>query len=137
MEETIAGIAAAGAKVVVAGGSISEIAQHYLDKYKLVVVKILSKWELRRLCRAVKATACAKLGVPTEDEMGYAAKVSVQELSGRRVTVFQQANDEDTGIATVVLRGSSMQLLDNMERSINDAAAVAKVSGLLLWFAFG
>ena len=53
--------------------------------------------------------------------------VSVQELSSARVTVFSQTLDEDTGIATVVLRGPTRQILDDVERSINDAVNVAKL----------
>jgi T-complex protein 1 subunit theta len=42
------------------------------------------------------------------------------------VTVFRQEG-EDSGIATIVLRGSTMNLLDDMERAIDDAVNVAKV----------
>ena len=100
---------------------------HYLEKYNLMVLKILSKFELRRLCRAVNATALSRLGAPTADELGSAVSVSVQELSSARVTVFAQEEDEDTGIATIVLRGPTKQILDDVERAINDAANVAKL----------
>lgn len=100
---------------------------HYLEKYNLMVLKILSKFELRRLCRAVNATALSRLGAPTADELGSCVSVSVQELSSARVTVFSQTLDEDTGIATVVLRGPTRQILDDVERSINDAVNVAKL----------
>ena len=53
MEEIIEGIAASGAKVVIANGSISELALHYLDKFGLMVLKIQSKFELRRICGAL------------------------------------------------------------------------------------
>lgn len=127
MEDAIAAIAATGANVVIASGAISEIAMHYLEKYNLMVLKILSKFELRRLCRAVNATALSRLGAPTADELGSAVTVSVQELSSARVTVFAQEEDEDTGIATIVLRGPTKQILDDVERSINDAVNVAKL----------
>jgi len=127
MEDAIAAIAATGAKVIVAGGSISEIAQHYIDKYELLSIKILSKWELRRLCRSIGATAAARLGAPTPDELGYAASVSVQELSSARVTVFRQPDDEAGGIATIVLRGSTGNILDDMERAIDDGVNTVKV----------
>jgi len=126
MEDAIAAIAATGANVVIASGAISEIAMHYLEKYRLMVLKIISKFELRRVCRAVGATALSRLGAPTADELGSAASVSVQELSSARVTVFSQTEDEDTGIATIVLRGPTKQILDDVERAINDAVNVAK-----------
>lgn len=45
-----------GLRVVVAGGTIGELALHYLNRFGILVVKVLSKFELRRLCRVVGAT---------------------------------------------------------------------------------
>lgn len=126
MEEAIKAVADTGAKVIVAGGSISEMAMHFIEKYNMLAVKIISKFELRRLCRSIGATACARLGAPMPEELGHARSVNVQELSGRRVLVFQQDEDE-RGLATIVLRGSTMNLLDDMERAINDCVNVVKM----------
>lgn len=71
-------IAETGTKVVVTGGTVSEMALHFLERYKLMVVKITSKWELRRLCGAVNATALVRLGPATPDEMGYIDLVEVR-----------------------------------------------------------
>lgn len=71
MEEIIASIAATGAKVVIANGSISEMALHFLDKYELMAIKIQSKFDLRRVCGALGATACIRLGGCTPEELGY------------------------------------------------------------------
>ena len=46
--------------VVVSGGSISDIVLHFLDKYKIMVVRIMSKFELRRVARAIRATILSK-----------------------------------------------------------------------------
>jgi T-complex protein 1 subunit theta len=126
MEETIKGIADAGATVVIAGGSISEIAMHFLEKYRIMAVRIPSKFELRRLCKAVGAAQLVRVGAPSEAEMGYADQVSVQELSSRLVTVFRQLEGEDSGISTIVLRGATMNMLDDMERAVDDAVHTAR-----------
>jgi T-complex protein 1 subunit theta len=70
MEELIESIANTGVKVVIANGSISEMAMHFLDKYNLMVVKIQSKYDLRRICSAIGATASIKLGPLTPEEIG-------------------------------------------------------------------
>lgn len=46
--------------MVVAGGSIADIVLHFLDKYKIMVVRSMSKFELRRVARAVRATILSK-----------------------------------------------------------------------------
>ncbi|CAE7907048.1 cct8, partial [Symbiodinium sp. KB8] len=126
IEEAIKGVADAGCNVIVSGGSISEMAMHFIEKYNLLALKIISKFELRRLCRAIGATACARLGPPMPEEIGQAASVSVQEIAGTRVTVFQQVESEDTGLSTIVLRGSTMSILDDLERAVDDGVNVAK-----------
>ena len=128
IEETIKGIAESGAKVVVAGGSISEISLHFIQKFGMLAVRIPSKFELRRLCKAVGASALVRVGPPTPAELGYCDSVSVQELSSRLVTVFKQEAGEDSGIATIVLRGPTMNLLDDIERAVDDAANVARMA---------
>ena len=54
-EKVIKSIADAGVNLVVVGGSISDICLHYCEKYELMVVRIMSKFELRRLCRCLSA----------------------------------------------------------------------------------
>ena len=51
MEQLIKSIADSGAKVVVAGSAIGEMAMHFVEKYGLMAVRIPSKFDLRRFCR--------------------------------------------------------------------------------------
>lgn len=83
---------------------------HFIEKYEMMVVKVLSKWELRRICNAVHATALVRMGAPTPDEMGECALVEVREVGLRKVTVFSQ-NDDDSRIATIVLRARCVTFL--------------------------
>jgi T-complex protein 1 subunit theta len=117
MDEIIHGIAESGVKVVVTGGSISDMALHFIEKYKLIALRIGSKWELRRLCQATGATALVRLGAPTPDEMGLAT-VTQKSVGGRTVTVFK--NDAESKIATLVLRASTSSVLNDLERAVDD-----------------
>ena len=127
MEESIKGVADSGAKVVVSGGSISEIALHFIEKYGMMAVRVPSKFELRRLCRATGAACLVRVGPPMPAELGSADSVTVQELSSRLVTVFRQDSGDDSALSTIVLRGPTMNLLDDMERAIDDAVHTARV----------
>lgn len=82
---------------------VSDMCMHFIEKYNMMIVKVLSKWELRRICNAVHATALVRMGAPTPDEMGSCALVEVREVGLRKVTVFSQ-DDDDSRIATIVLR---------------------------------
>jgi T-complex protein 1 subunit theta len=70
MEELIASIAATGAKVLICNGSVSDMALHFCDRFELLVLKIMSKFDLRRICEALGAKAIARVGPCTPEEMG-------------------------------------------------------------------
>ena len=77
-------------------------------------------------CRATGATALARLGAPTADELGFAKALGVAEIGGTTVVVLEQ--DAAAGaVSTVVLRASTDQLLDDLERAIDDGVNTYKV----------
>lgn len=128
-------IANAGAQVVVCGGTISEMALHFLERYKMMTIKVQSKFDLRRLCKAVSATPLVRMvnisfsflffvlkkkkskGAPTAEELGFAEEVSVEEIGSDIVTVFRQGAHK-SGISTIVIRASTQNTLDDFERAI-------------------
>jgi T-complex protein 1 subunit theta len=60
---------------------MSEMAVHFLEKYKIMAIKIMSKFELKRIARAVGATPVVKLGTPSPEELGFADEVQFKEIS--------------------------------------------------------
>lgn len=114
-----------GLRVIIAGSTVGELAMHYLNRYGILVIKILSKFDLRRICRVVGATPLARLGAPMPDEMGSIDVVETLEIGGDRVTVFRQ-EDEVTRTATLVLRGATQNHLDDIERAVDDGVNVVK-----------
>ena len=126
LEAAIKELHDSGLRVVIAGATVGELALHYLNRFGILVVKVLSKFELRRLCRVVGATPLARLGAPMPDEMGKIDIVETLEIGGDRVTVFRQEN-EQTRTATLVIRGATQNHLDDIERAIDDGVNVVKV----------
>jgi T-complex protein 1 subunit theta len=53
---------------------------------------LFSKWDVRRLCKAVGATPLPKMTEPTAEELGYADKVFVDELGDTSVVVFRMVD---------------------------------------------
>ena len=125
LEQAIKELHDSGLRVIVAGSTVGELALHYLNRYKILLVKVLSKFELRRLCRVVNATPLARLGAPMPDEMGSIDVVETLEIGGDRVTVFRQENDA-TRTATLVIRGATQNHLDDVERAVDDGVNVVK-----------
>lgn len=120
LEGYISEIAQSGVKLVIAGSGVGDLALHYFNRFEIAVVKCLSKFDLRRLCRVFGATPLARLGAPTPEEAGSIDVFETIEIGGDRVTVFRQEEGEKTRTATVVLRGATSNYLDDLERSIDD-----------------
>ena len=125
MEEYIKGIADAGARVVVTGQSFGEMALHFIERYGLMAIKIPSKFELRRLCRATNARGLVKLDRPEADELGFVSSIEVREIGGTQCVVVSQ-DDHTSRVATVVLRGSTQSAIDDMERAVDDGVNAFK-----------
>ncbi len=124
-EKFIKGLAEAGIKVVVGSGSMSEMAIHFFEKYQIMAIKIMSKWELKRIARAVGATPVVNLGTPSPDELGHADEVHFKEISSQKCIVFRKDGEENK-LATIVLRGSTTSMLDDVERAIDDGVNTIK-----------
>jgi T-complex protein 1 subunit theta len=113
-------IADSGVKLIIAGSGIGDLALHYLNRQGIAVLKVLSKFDLRRLCRVCGATPLARVGAPTPEEAGYVSPLETIEIGGDRVTVIRQEESERTRTATIVLRGATANHLDDLERSVDD-----------------
>ncbi|XP_041947775.1 T-complex protein 1 subunit theta isoform X2 [Alosa sapidissima] len=125
MEAHVKAVADAGVNVVVTGGKVADMALHYANKYNLMVVRLNSKWDLRRLCKTVGAVALPRVTPPTPEEMGRCDSVYLSEVGDTQVVVFKHEK-EDNAIASVVIRGSTDNLMDDIERAVADGVNTFK-----------
>ncbi|XP_045449571.1 T-complex protein 1 subunit theta [Melitaea cinxia] len=125
LEKQIKDIADAGVKVVVAGAKFGDMALHFLNKYGVMAVRLNSKFDLRRLAKTVNATVLPRLTTPTAEELGYCDTVRVDEVGDTRVVVFSMDSSESR-ISTIVIRGSTDNYMDDIERAIDDGVNTFK-----------
>lgn len=121
-------ISDSGVKVVVAGANIGELALHYFNKHGILVLRVPSKFDLRRICQVCGATPLPRLGAPMPDEMGVVDVIETKEIGGDRVTIFRQ-DESISRTSTIILRGATQNSLDDIERAIDDG--VNAIKGLL------
>jgi len=125
LEKQIKEIADAGVDVIVAGGKFGDLALHYVNKYNMMAVRLMSKWDVRRLARATGATALPKMTPPTSEEMGMADSIYVDELGDTEIVVFK-VGDKESRVSTVVIRGATDNYMDDIERAVDDGVNVFK-----------
>ncbi|CAH2013745.1 unnamed protein product [Acanthoscelides obtectus] len=125
LENQIKAIADTGCKVIVSAAKCGDMALHYLNKYGIMIVKLNSKFDLRRLSKTVGATVLPRLTAPTPQELGYVDLVCVEELGDTPLVAFRQEGKESR-IATVVIRGATDNYMDDIERAIDDGVNTFK-----------
>ncbi|KAM9906458.1 hypothetical protein OXX79_001544 [Metschnikowia pulcherrima] len=126
LDALCAEISASGVRVVVAGSSIGDLALHYFNKYGILVLKVPSKFDIRRICQVCGATPLPRLGAPLPEEMGSIDVIETREIGGDRVTVFRQVGESTSRTSTIVLRGATQNNMDDIERAIDDGINAIK-----------
>ncbi|XP_068699000.1 T-complex protein 1 subunit theta-like [Montipora capricornis] len=125
LEKQIKSIVDAGVNCIVTGGKVAEMALHFCNKFNILVVRLNSKFDLRRLCRSVGATILPKFTTPTSEEIGRCDEIKVSEIGGTSVTIFKQEREE-TAVSTIVIRGSTENIMDDIERAVDDGVNTFK-----------
>lgn len=125
LEQQIKSIADSGAKVIVAGAKFGDLALHYCNKYGMMAVRLNSKFDLRRLGKAVNATVLPRLTAPTAEELGYCDNVLVEELGDTGIVAFRNESKEGR-ISTIVVRGATENYMDDIERAVDDGVNTFK-----------
>lgn len=116
-------ILSSGIKVIICGGSVHEMCMHFLERNGILVLKVASKFDIRRICRSIGATPLVRLTRPHPEELGFADLVEVQEIGSTKVTVIK---NEESVVNTILLRGSNKNMMDDAEFAIDDAVRTFK-----------
>eukprot|EP01053_Blabericola_migrator_P004795 Blabericola_migrator_1__4794@NODE_251_length_10854_cov_130_762121_g212_i0_p2_GENE_NODE_251_length_10854_cov_130_762121_g212_i0NODE_251_length_10854_cov_130_762121_g212_i0_p2_ORF_typecomplete_len566_score96_28Cpn60_TCP1/PF00118_24/4e124GalP_UDP_transf/PF01087_22/0_21DUF3189/PF11385_8/0_32DUF4931/PF16285_5/0_24_NODE_251_length_10854_cov_130_762121_g212_i048336530 len=123
MEEIIKSFHDAGVKALIVGGHVAPLALHYLDKYDMFAVATPSRFDIKRFCRTLRVPALQRLTAPMAEEIGTAEFIGVQEYGSQIYTVVRA---KDTKVSTIVLRGPTRTILDEVERAIDDVVSLVK-----------
>lgn len=125
VESQVKALSDVGCNVVVAAGKFGDLYTHFLNKYKIMGVRLTSKFDLRRLCRTIGAQAQARICAPPVNLLGECKKVFVEEIGDTEVVVFDKQSEKGY-VATIIVRGSSQSRMDDVERAIDDAVNTYK-----------
>jgi T-complex protein 1 subunit theta len=125
VEKMIKQIVDTGVEVVVTGGKVHDLALHYLNLYNIMVVRVPSKFDLRRLARVTRSTTLTQLVQPTPEELGFINEAYFTEIGETNCVVMKQVED-DSRLATIVIRGATDTYMDDIERAIDDGVNTYK-----------
>ena len=112
----------AGVDVVFCTKSISDRVASYLAKEGILAFKSVKKSDARRLAHATGAKRLGSLTDIDPDDFGHAESVSIEKYGEDELT-FVEGGAASKSV-TLLLRGGTEHVVDELERAINDAIDV-------------
>ena len=111
-------VIASGANVVFTQKGIDDLAQHYLANAGILALRRVIKKDLDRLVRATGATIVTGMDELKPDLLGSAALVEEKRIGSGIMTFISGTRNHS---ATLLLRGGTQQVLNGLERALDDA----------------
>lgn len=116
----------AGANVVFCQKGIDDLAQHFFAKEGIYACRRVKKSDMERLGRSTNAAIISKIDDIASEDLGKAKKVELKYVGDEQMTFITGCKDPKT--VSILVRGGTNHVADEVERSLVDAWFVVKVS---------
>ena len=111
--------------LIITEKGVSDLAQHFLMKAGVTVIRRLRKTDNLRVARACGATIVNRTDEITEADIGTGAGLfEVRKVGDEYFTFIEDCDDPKA--CTILLRGASKDVLNEVERNLQDAMHVAR-----------
>jgi len=97
---------------------IDDVAQYYLAKYGIYACRRVAKSDMEKLAKATGGKIVSNLNELTSDQLGEAELV--EEVKHKEEAMTYVKGCKNPKALTILLRGGTEHVLDEMERSITD-----------------
>ncbi len=124
MKNMVDRIAQNNVNVVLCQKGIDDMVQHYFAKLNIIAVRRIKESDMTKLSRATGGTILTNLDDLTESELGEADLVEERSIEEDK-WVFVEGCKHPRSV-TLLLRGGSQRVVDEVERSIHDAIMVVR-----------
>jgi len=114
-----------GATVLFCQKGIDDVAQHYLAKAGILAVRRLKKSDIENLARATGANIVNSIDAITPKDLGAAGLVEERKVSGDEMIYISKCKDPKA--VSIIVRGGTEHVVDELERAIHDALMVVSV----------
>ena len=126
LKEMVDKLAEAGADVVFCQKGIDDMAQHYLAQEGILAVRRAKSDDLKRLARATGGRVVSNLDDIETDDLGFAGSVAQKDIGGDE-RIFVEDVEEAKSV-TLILRGGTEHVVDEVERAIDDSLGVVRTT---------
>merc|ERR1719244_2435753 len=111
--------------LVITEKGVSDLAQHFFNKAGVTAIRRLRKSDNLRVARACGATIVNRTEEITEEDIGTGAGLfEVRKIGDEYFTFIEECKEPKA--CTILLRGASKDILNEVERNLQDALNVAR-----------
>ncbi|PFH35950.1 CCT chaperonin gamma subunit [Besnoitia besnoiti] len=118
-------IIASGCNLVITEKGVSDLAQHFLVKAGISCIRRVRKTDNNRIARVTGATIVNRTEEITKEDVGTKCGLFEIKKIGDEYFMFL-TKCEEKGACTILLRGGSKDVLNEVERNLQDAMNVAR-----------
>ena len=115
-----------GANVVFCQKGIDDLAQHFLAKEGIYAARRVKKADMEKLAASTGANIVNKISELEKSDLGTAGLVEVQKIQDEGMTFISGL--KTTKSVSILIRGGTKHIVDEIERSLIDAWSVTKVA---------
>jgi len=126
LKKMVAIVKKSGATVLFAQKGIDDLAQHYLAKEGIYAVRRVKKSDMEKLSKATGANLVTKLDDLKASDLGEAALVEEKKIADDRMTFVTGCKNPKA--VSILIRGGTEHVVDEIDRSLNDAISVVSVA---------
>jgi len=115
-----------GATVLFCQKGIDDLAQHYLSKQGIYAVRRVKKSDMEKLVKATGASLVTKLDDLKAEDLGAAKLVEEKKIADDKMTFVTGCKNPKA--VSILIRGGTEHVVDEIDRSLNDAISVVSVA---------
>ncbi|KXB00044.1 thermosome subunit [candidate division MSBL1 archaeon SCGC-AAA261O19] len=124
LREMVEKIKEAGANTVICQKGIDDLAQHFLAREGIFAIRRAKKSDMERLSRATGGRIVTGIEDLTSKDLGEAKTVEERKISGEEMTFIEECKEPKA--VSILIRGGTEHVVDEAERSLNDAINAVK-----------
>ena len=113
-----------GANVLICQKGIDDIAQHYLSKHGVLAVRRVKESDMTKLAKATGGRISTNLDDISADDLGSAEIVQQKKVESDKWVFIEGCKNPRS--VTVLIRGGSQRVVDEVDRSLHDSLMVVK-----------
>jgi T-complex protein 1 subunit gamma len=111
--------------IVITEKGVSDLAQHYLLKADCSVIRRVRKTDNNRIARVTGATIVSRTEEIQESDIGTNCGLfEIKKIGDEYFAFFVECKEPSA--CSIILRGASKDVLNEMERNLHDCLSVAK-----------